>query len=46
MGFLCWVWLEEAYEITSEKDFDTLDESIRGELPPYLWKQWMITFNP
>lgn len=45
-GFLCWVWLEEAYEITSEKDFDTLDESIRGELPPYLWKQWMITFNP
>lgn len=45
-GFLCWVWLEEAYEITSEKDFDTLDESIRGELPPHLWKQWMITFNP
>lgn len=45
-GFLCWVWLEEAYEITSEKDFDTLDESIRGELPPYLWKQWMIAFNP
>ena len=45
-GFLCWVWLEEAYEITSEKDFDTLDESIRGELPPYIWKQWMITFNP
>ena len=45
-GFLCWVWLEEAYEITSEKDFDTLDESIRGELPPYLWKQLMITFNP
>lgn len=45
-GFLCWIWLEEAYEITSEKDFDTLDESIRGELPPYLWKQWMITFNP
>ena len=45
-GYLCWAWLEEAYEITSEKDFDTLDESIRGELPPYLWKQWMITFNP
>ena len=45
-GYLCWAWLEESYEITSEKDFDTLDESIRGELPPYLWKQWMITFNP
>ena len=23
-----------------------MDESIRGELPPHLWKQWMITFNP
>lgn len=45
-GYLCWAWLEESYEITSEKDFDTLDESIRGELPPHLWKQWMITFNP
>lgn len=45
-GYLCWAWLEESYEITNEKDFDTLDESIRGELPPHLWKQWMITFNP
>ena len=45
-GYLCWAWLEESFEITSEKDFDTLDESIRGELPPHLWKQWMITFNP
>lgn len=45
-GYLCWAWLEESYEITSQKDFDTLDESIRGELPPHLWKQWMITFNP
>ena len=45
-GYLCWAWLEESYEITSEKDFDTLDESIRGELPPHLWKQWTITFNP
>ena len=45
-GYLCWAWLEESYEITSEKDFDTLDESIRGELPPHLWKQWMISFNP
>lgn len=45
-GYLCWAWLEESYEITSEKDFDTLDESVRGELPPHLWKQWMITFNP
>lgn len=45
-GYLCWGWLEEAYEIRSETDFDTLDESIRGELPAPLWKQWNITFNP
>lgn len=45
-GTLCWGWIEEAYEITSESAFDTLDESIRGELPKELWKQWVITFNP
>ena len=46
VGYLCWGWIEEAYEITSESDFDMLNESIRGELPPDLWKQWTITFNP
>lgn len=46
VGFLCWVWLEEAYEIEDESDFDTLDESIRGELPKGLWKQITLTFNP
>lgn len=45
-GVLCWAWLEEAYEIMSESDFDTLDESIRGEVPESLFKQWTITFNP
>ena len=48
IGFLCWAWLEEAYEITNEADFDMLDESIRGAVPPEsgLFKQWTITFNP
>lgn len=46
VGFLCWAWLEEAYEVLSEDDFSILDESIRGEVPPDLWKQWTITFNP
>lgn len=46
VGYLCWGWLEEAYEIAREEDFDLLDESIRGELPDGLWKQWRITFNP
>lgn len=45
-GILCWVWVEEAYEITSEDDFNKLDMSIRGEVPPGLWKQIRFTFNP
>lgn len=45
-GALCFLWIEEAYEITSEAAFDTLDESIRGQLPPGLFKQITLTFNP
>lgn len=45
-GYLCWAWLEEAYEVMDESDFDVIDESIRGEIPSHLWKQWTITFNP
>lgn len=45
-GSLCWAWLEEAYELLNESDFDVLDESIRGECPAPLFKQWTITFNP
>ena len=29
IGVLCWLWIEEAYEITKESDFDIIDESIR-----------------
>lgn len=46
VGCLCWGWIEEAYEITKEDDFRMLDESIRGEVPAGLFKQWTITFNP
>ena len=46
VGVLCWLWVEEAYEISSEAAFDTLDESIRGEVPPGLFKQVTLTFNP
>ena len=45
-GSLCWCWFEEAYEIFSEDDFNTIDESIRGEVPEGLWKQFTLTFNP
>ena len=45
-GCLCWEWIEEAYEIMKEDDFNILDESIRGETPDGLFKQITITFNP
>lgn len=47
-GYLCWLWLEEAYEITSETAFDMLNESIRGAIPEEtgLFKQVTLTLNP
>ena len=45
-GVLCFVWIEEAYEITNEDDFNKLDLSIRGELPEGYFKQITLTFNP
>lgn len=46
VGVLCWMWIEEAYEVTREEDFDTLDESMLGDLPEGLFKQVTLTFNP
>lgn len=46
VGVLCWLWIEEAYELMQESDFDTIDESIRGEVPEGLFKQITLTFNP
>ena len=40
------MWIEEAYEIMKEPDFDLIDESIRGEVPEGLFKQITLTFNP
>lgn len=46
-GYLCWVWIEEAFEIGSEADFDKLDLSVpRGNIPSHLFKQTTLTFNP
>lgn len=45
-GYLCWMWIEEAYEVMHKEDFDTIDESVRGEVPDNLFKQVTITFNP
>jgi phage terminase large subunit len=46
VGSLCRLWVEEAYEITSEEAFDRLDESIRGQLPKGMYHQVVLTFNP
>lgn len=46
-GYLCWVWIEEAFEIASEEEFNRLDLSVpRGNVPAPLFKQTTITFNP
>ncbi|MBP3388697.1 MAG: PBSX family phage terminase large subunit, partial [Clostridia bacterium] len=45
-GHLCFLWIEEAFELDKEADFNTLDESIRGEVAEGLWKQITLTFNP
>lgn len=45
-GHLCWAWFEEAYQILNEDDFNKVDMSIRGEVPPGYFKQITLTFNP
>lgn len=46
-GYLNYVWIEEAFEISDEADFDKLDLSVpRGKILPPLYKQTTITFNP
>ncbi|MDR0222549.1 MAG: PBSX family phage terminase large subunit [Oscillospiraceae bacterium] len=45
-GKLCWIWIEEAFEISSEEDFNTLDETVRGKVGRGLFKQATLTFNP
>ena len=45
-GHLCWCWLEEAFQIMNEDDFNKVDMSIRGELPKGYFKQITLSFNP
>lgn len=46
-GSLCWVWVEEAYEIADPADFEKFDLSVpRGNIPDHLFKQTTVTFNP
>ena len=45
-GYLNIVWVEEAYQLNDESEFNKLDMSIRGSLPEGYFKQFIITFNP
>lgn len=46
-GTINFVWIEEAFEIGSEADFDKLDLTVpRGEVAEGIFKQTTITFNP
>lgn len=46
-GYLNFVWIEEAFEIPKESDFEKLDLSVpRGKIPENLFKQTTLTFNP
>lgn len=44
-GKLTFIWCEEATELTAG-DFEILDDRLRGELPPSLYYQITLTFNP
>jgi phage terminase large subunit len=47
VGTFNFVWIEEAFEIASEADFEKLDLTVpRGEVPKGYFKQTTITFNP
>ena len=45
-GSICRVWYEECYELKREEDIDTVEESLRGNLPDNGFYQSVLTFNP
>lgn len=44
-GKLCWVWIEEAFEV-AESSVELIDDRLRGELPNNLYYQITFSFNP
>jgi len=46
VGNICRVFYEEAYELKSIDDFNTVEESIRGILPDGGYYQTILAFNP
>lgn len=46
IGYLNFVWVEEAFQIERKEMFDRIDDRIRGKLPPNYFAQIVLTFNP
>ena len=46
VGHLCFCWIEELFQVHNELDFNKLDMSFRGEVPPPLFKSIVGTMNP
>jgi PBSX family phage terminase large subunit len=46
IGYLCWCWIEEFYQLHNEQDFDKIDMSFRGSIPQPLFKQITGIMNP
>lgn len=44
-GHICFLWVEEAFEVT-EEEFDRIDESLRGQLPEGYYIQCTLSLNP
>ena len=45
-GVMSWLWVEEAYQINSEEEFDKLDQSFRGQMPEGAFIRVMVSLNP
>lgn len=45
-GYLCFAWIEEAFQFESERQFQMVQEMIRGVVPEGYFKQIVLTFNP
>lgn len=46
IGALCFLWIEEAFELEEEEEFNKLEESLLGDCPEGHFKQITLTFNP
>lgn len=46
VGYLNFVWIEEAFQLEREEMFDRIDDRVRGKLPEGYFAQIVLSFNP